>query len=70
MAPTLREMDISLSFRMTAIWVCVWPMWFKASKAMPPDSAASPMIAATFSWLPRRSRAIAQPSATESELDA
>ena len=69
-APTLREMDISLSFRMMTSGVCACPMWFSASNAMPPESAASPMTATTFSVPPRKSRAFAKPNATERESDA
>ena len=47
-APTLREMDISLSLRMTTIGVCACPMWLSASNAMPPESAASPISATTL----------------------
>ena len=53
-APTLREMDISLSFRMTTSGVCACPMWFErlerhaarerrvADDAPPPCSVAAP----------------------------
>ena len=45
-------------------------MWLSASKAMPPERAASPMTATIFSSPPDRSRASAKPSATDSESDA
>ena len=69
-APTLREMDISLSLRMTTIGVCACPMWLSASNAMPPESAASPISATTLLSPPERSRAFARPSATDSESEA
>ena len=69
-APTLREMDISLSFKMTTSGSCSLPMEFSASKAMPPASDASPMRATTFSSVPFNCRAFARPVAMESESDA
>ena len=69
-APTLRDMDISLSLRMITMGVCAWPIWLSASNAMPPESAASPMRATTLSVPPERSRAFARPNATDSESDA
>ena len=69
-APTLREMDISLSFRMMTSGSCAWPMALSASNAMPPASDASPMTATIFSSVPLSARAFAKPSAMESESDA
>jgi hypothetical protein len=70
MAPTLREIDISLSFRMTMRSRSVWPALFSASYAMPLVSAPSPMTATTSKSSPFRSRAAAMPSAAEIEVAA
>jgi len=47
-----------------------WPIWFKASKAMPPEIAASPIKVTTRSSRPSRSRLSASPKATDSESEA
>ena len=61
-APTLREMDISLSLRMMTMGVWDWPIWLSASKAMPPAKDASPMTRHDLlPVVPAESRASAKP---------
>ena len=69
-APTVGEMLISLSLSTMSIRVLRWPMSFRASRLMPVISAASPTTTTTFSFVPRRSRVSANPSAMESPVPA
>lgn len=45
------------------------PATFRPSKASPPDRDPSPIIAITFSFLPRISLALASPVASEIDVD-
>ena len=68
-APTLREMDISLSLRMITMGVCAWPMVERferhtARQGRIADDGHDLLVAA------RELRACARPSATDSESDA
>ena len=64
-APTLGEMDISLSFRMTMRSRSVSPALFSASYGSPHVMLPSPMTAMTSKSCPCRSRAAATPTAAE-----
>ena len=67
-APTLGEIDMSLSFSTTSKGRSVAPALFSASKAMPAVIAPSPMIA-TARWSePSWWKASAMPSAAEIEV--
>ncbi len=46
-APTLGEMDISLSFRITISFFLRCPAWFIPSKASPAEMEPSPITAMT-----------------------
>ena len=67
--PTFFEIDILLSFKIMIRFDFICSALFRASKAIPPESAPSPMTATTFSSLPRRSRALARPSATDNDVE-
>ncbi len=62
-APTLREIDMSLSFSTTSRFASIAPALLSASKAMPPVIAPSPITATQRRLSPRRFAATAMPSA-------
>ena len=68
-APTGREMDISLSFRMTSRSTSIAPALFIASYAMPADIAPSPITAMQWRFSPFAFAATAMPSAAEIEVE-
>ena len=70
MAPTFFAIDHSLSLRMTISRLVEDTTLFNASRVMPQVNAASPQIATTCSPLPRRSRAVAMPSAADNAVPA
>jgi hypothetical protein len=59
----LREIDMSLSLRITSMLAFTSGAWFSASKAMPAVSAPSPITAIALRSLPRRGNGHAQRSA-------
>ena len=63
MAPTLRAIDHSLSLRITISRLVQAATLFSASIVIPQVNAASPQTAITCSAEPRRSLAVAIPSA-------
>jgi len=71
MAPTLGDMDISLSLSITInLSGLKCPALFRASKAMPAVMAPSPITATTYlSWSPIRSRAFLKPRAADMEVE-
>jgi hypothetical protein len=69
-APTLCEMDISLSLRITirSLSLCESPAWFKPSKASPAVIEPSPMTATTLAGSLFRRLAQAMPKPAEMEV--
>lgn len=70
MAPTFFAIDHSLSLRITIKRFVEETTLLRASRVMPQVKAASPQTATTCSCEPRRSRAVAMPSAAESAVPA
>jgi hypothetical protein len=68
-APTLGEIDISLSLRMTMRFLLRWPAWLSASKAMPPVMEPSPITAMTRLLHFLRCFAMAMPRPAEIEVE-
>ena len=68
-APTLGEIDISLSFRITSKSISISPALFSASKAWPAVIAPSPMMATLRCGLPASLSATAMPSAAPMEVE-
>ncbi len=68
-APTFSEIDMSLSLRITIRLAPECFTLFRASKAMPPVIAPSPMMATARPGLPRWRSATAIPSAAEIEVE-
>ena len=62
------EIAMPLSLRTTMTLVLRWLAWFRASSAMPPVSAPSPMTATTWCFSPARSRASAMPRAADIDV--
>ncbi len=69
-APTLGEMDIPLSFTIRMMSRSEWPALFIPSYERPQVSAPSPTMATTLWSSPRRSRAVAMPSAADIAVPA
>jgi len=68
--PCVSEIDCWLSFTTIIRFDSISePATFRPSKASPPDKEPSPIIAITFSFLPRMSLALASPVASEIEVD-
>ena len=68
-APTLGEIDISLSFRMTSRFTSMSPAQFKASNACPAVIAPSPIMATLRRSLPKSLSAAAMPKAAPMEVE-
>ena len=69
-APTLGEMDISLSFKITSKSTsCISPAQFKASKACPAVIAPSPITATLRLARPASLSATAMPKAAPMDVD-
>ena len=68
-APTLGEIDISLSLRITSKSVSMSPALFSASKAWPAVIAPSPITATLRLGLPESLSATAMPNAAPMEVE-
>ena len=69
-APTFGSIDMQLSFKITSIFACSPPAWFKPSKAKPAVMAPSPITAmCCMSSFLRSLFATAIPKAAEIEVD-
>ena len=66
--PMFFDMLISLSFNITVICVLLNPVSFKASSAIPPVNAPSPITAITWLFSPFKSLALAIPSAADIDV--
>ncbi len=66
--PTFSSIDISLSFNITIIFVFIYPIWLRASKAIPPVIDPSPIIETTEKSSPFISLAHAIPLPTDIDV--
>jgi hypothetical protein len=69
-APTLGEIDISLSFRTTMKLRWRYPAWFSPSKATPPVRAPSPTTDTTLPSWPRWRLPSTMPTPAETAVEA